>query len=105
MATKGTPRRPEAPAPVSSYRDDHQKDVVNRLRRVEGQMRGLVEMIQSGRSCEEVALQMSAARKAMDRTFYRMMACSLMEAIHESETDAQAIVEVERAAHLLDKFG
>lgn len=105
MATKGTPRRPEAPDPVSSYRDDHQKDVVNRLRRVEGQVRGLVEMIQSGRSCEEVALQMSAARKAMDKTFYRMMACSLMEAIHESETDAQAIVEVERAARLLDKFG
>ncbi|MDI1268486.1 MAG: metal-sensitive transcriptional regulator [Polaromonas sp.] len=105
MATKGTPRRPEAPAPVSSYRDDHQKDVVNRLRRIEGQVRGLVEMIQSGRSCEEVALQMSAARKAMDKTFYRMMACSLMEAVHESTTDAQAIVEVERAAHLLEKFG
>lgn len=105
MATKGTPRRTEAPVPASSYREDHQKDVLNRLRRVEGQVRGLIEMIQSGRSCEDVALQMSAARKAMDKTFYRMMACSLMEAVHESETDAQAMAEVERAAHLLEKFG
>lgn len=79
--------------------------MLNRLRRVEGQVRGLIEMIQSGRSCEDVALQMSAARKAMDRTFYRMMACALMEAVHESETDAQAMAEVERAAHLLEKFG
>ena len=40
---------------VSVYRADHQKDVVNRLKRIEGQVRGLVEMIQSGRPCEDVA--------------------------------------------------
>ena len=50
-------------------------------------MRGLVEMIQSGRSCEDVALQMSAARKAMDKAFYRMMACTVMEAVYDSETE------------------
>jgi hypothetical protein len=48
---------------------------------------------------------MSAARKAMDKTFYRMMACSVMEAVYESKTDAEAIVEVERSARLLEKFG
>lgn len=105
MATKSTLRHVDAPAPVSSYREDHQKDVVNRLRRIEGQVRGLVEMIQTGRSCEEVALQMSAARKAMDKTFYRMMACSVMEAVYESKTEEQAIVEVERSARILEKFG
>ncbi len=105
MAPKSTPLQPEAPAPVSSYRADHQKDVVNRLRRIEGQVRGLIDMIQGGRSCEEVALQMSAARKAMDKTFYRMMACSVMEAVYDSESEAQAIVEVERSARILEKFG
>ena len=105
MATKRIPRQPEAPAPISAYRADHQKDVVNRLRRIEGQVRGLIEMIQSERSCEEVALQMSAARKAMDKTFYRMMACSVMEAVYDAETDVQAIAEVERSARLLEKFG
>lgn len=62
-------------------------------------------MIQSGRPCEEVALQMSAARKAMDKTFYRMMACSVMEAVYESKTDEQAILEIERSTRLLEKFG
>ncbi len=102
MATESTP---DAPAALSDYRADHQKDVVNRLRRIEGQVRGLVEMIQNGRSCEEVATQMSAARKAMDKTFYRMMACSVMEAVYESKSDSEALLEVERSARILEKFG
>ena len=105
MATKKISHQPESATPVSDYRADHQKDVVNRLRRIEGQVRGLIEMIQSGRSCEEVAIQMSAARKAMDKTFFRMMACSVMEAVYDSKSEAQAIVEVERSARMLEKFG
>lgn len=102
MATHDTP---EATPALTGYRAEHQKDVVNRLRRIEGQVRGLVEMIQTGRSCEDVATQMSAARKAMDKTFYRMMACSIMEAVCEAKTDTEAREEVERSARLLEKFG
>jgi len=90
--------------PAEGYRGEHEKDMVNRLRRIEGQVRGLVDMIQSGRSCEEVATQMSATRKAMDKAFYRMMTCSLIEAVHESKSDEEAIIEVERSARLLEKF-
>jgi DNA-binding FrmR family transcriptional regulator len=81
---------------AQDYRQEHQKDMVNRLRRIEGQVRGLVDMIEGGRSCEEVATQMSATRKAMEKAFYRMMTCSLIEAVHESKTDEQAIAEVSR---------
>jgi len=105
MATKKVPSQAKATAAVSDYRADHQKDVLNRLRRIEGQVRGLVEMINNGRSCEEVALQMSAARKAMDKTFYRMMTCSVMEAVYDSKSEAQTRLEVERSARLLEKFG
>ena len=103
------PKRPTtAPAGgktrTATYREDHQKEVVNRLRRIEGQVRGVVEMIESGRPCEDVAQQMSAARKAMDKTFYRMVACSVIEAIHESASDEQAISQVERSAKILEKF-
>lgn len=109
MVTKKTPSQAKTAAAtaavVSDYRAEHQKDVLNRLRRIEGQVRGLVEMISNGRPCEEVALQMSAARKAMDKTFYRMMTCSVIEAVCDSKTDAQRLVEVERSARLLEKFG
>ena len=93
------------PAAGAGYRKEHERDMVNRLRRIEGQVRGLVDMIESGRSCEDIATQMSAARKAMDKAFYRMMTCSLIEAVQDSTTDEQAILEVERSARLLEKFG
>jgi DNA-binding FrmR family transcriptional regulator len=102
--------RKPAPAAVAAttaavLRADHQKDVINRLRRIEGQVRGVVEMIQEGRSCEDVALQMSAARKAMDKAFYRMMACTMIEAVNGAEDEARAMEEIEQATRLLEKFG
>jgi len=105
MASKKPTASGDAPSSAAVYRADHQKDVVNRLRRIEGQVRGLVEMIQSGRSCEEVALQMSATRKAMDKAFYRMMACSVIEAVYDADSEGKAIEEVEKSARLLEKFG
>ena len=105
MSKKPAVSADEAAKPTAVYRADHQKDVVNRLRRIEGQVRGLIEMIQDGRSCEDVALQMSAARKAMDKAFYRMMACTVIEAVYDAESETQAIEEVEKSARLLEKFG
>ncbi|WP_310567916.1 metal-sensitive transcriptional regulator [Hydrogenophaga sp.] len=86
----------------SSYRSEHQRDVINRLKRIEGQVRGLIDMVETGRPCEDVAQQMSAARKAMDKAFYRMMACSVMEAVSDSEGDPMR--EVERSTRILEKY-
>ncbi len=103
--TAATAATPSTPTDLTGgYRVDHEKDMVNRLRRIEGQVRGLVDMIQTGRTCEEIATQMSATRKAMDKAFFRMMTCTLIEAVHESKTDEEAIMEVERSARLLEKF-
>mgnify|MGYP003514274556 CR=1 FL=1 len=89
---------------TSAYRADHEKDVTTRLRKVEGQMRGLILMIESGRPCEDVAVQMAAARTALDKAFYRMMVCSMMEAAHASNIKQQTISDIERAARLLEKL-
>lgn len=106
MTTKisGSTNQSPKSAIALGYREEHQKDMVNRLRRIEGQVRGLVVMIEDGRSCEDVATQMSAARKAMERAFYRMMTCSLLEAVHTAESDEQTIQGVERSARLMEKF-
>jgi DNA-binding FrmR family transcriptional regulator len=93
-----------APTPATPYRAKHQREVLNRLKRIEGQVRGLIEMVHSGRPCEDVAQQMSAARKAMDKAFYRMMACSVMEAVAESQTEDQTLREVERSTRILEKY-
>ncbi len=89
---------------VSSYRSDHQRDVINRLKRIEGQVRGLIDMVDQGRPCEDVAQQMSAARKAMDKAFYRMMACTVMEAVSNAESEGDTLREVERSTKILEKY-
>jgi len=95
------PNEGAAHAP-SRYRSEHQRDVVNRLKRIEGQVRALIEMVEAGRPCEDVAQQMSAARKAMDKAFFRMMACSVMESVAVS--DDETLREVERSTRILEKY-
>ncbi len=88
----------------AAFRPDHQREVINRLKRIEGQVRGLIEMVDTSRPCEDVAQQMSAARKAMDKAFYRMMACTVMEAVSVSASEVDTFREVERSTRILEKY-
>ena len=92
------------PQGATPPRTEHQREVINRLKRIEGQVRGLIEMVDSSRPCEDVAQQMSAARKAMDKAFYRMMACTVMEAVAVSSSEVDAFREVERSTRILEKY-
>jgi DNA-binding FrmR family transcriptional regulator len=69
----------------------HRKDLVLRLKRVEGQLRGVQKMIENGDNCEKVGQQMAASRKALDRAFYQMIACALE---HQAGNDPRRISEV-----------
>jgi len=100
---KSLARRP-APGGDPGYRPEHHRDVINRLKRIEGQVRGLIEMVEAGRGCEDVAQQMAAARKAMDKAFYRMMACSVMDAVSESDSEINTFRQVERSTRILEKY-
>jgi DNA-binding FrmR family transcriptional regulator len=50
-------------------------EVLNRLRRAEGQIRGVQRMIEEGDSCQKISQQFSAVRKALDSTYLRMTMC------------------------------
>jgi DNA-binding FrmR family transcriptional regulator len=52
------------------------KKLIARLARVEGQLRGVQKMVASGQECETVAQQLSAARGALDKAFFEMIACA-----------------------------
>ena len=52
-------------------------DVLNRLRRAEGQLRGIQRMVESGEDCLKIGQQFSAVRKALDSTYLRMTMCFL----------------------------
>ncbi len=54
-----------------------QQDVVNRLRRVRGQVNGIIAMIEEGRECTDVVTQLAAASHALDRAGLRIVSDGL----------------------------
>ena len=55
--------------------DKSRTDLLNRLKRAEGQLRGIQRMIEEGDACLDIATQMAAVRKALDSTYVRMTMC------------------------------
>lgn len=78
--------------------------MVNRLRRVEGQIRAIADMVADGRPCEDVAQQMSAARRALERAYFYMMTCSMIEAVSEHAPDGVVQRDIQRVAEILQKY-
>ena len=50
------------------------KAVLNRLRRAQGQISGVIRMIEEGRDCEDVVTQLAAASRALDRAGFAIIA-------------------------------
>jgi CsoR family transcriptional regulator, copper-sensing transcriptional repressor len=48
--------------------DEEKRKILNRLRRLEGQVRGLQKMIDDGRECHDVLILLAGVRKALDAT-------------------------------------
>ena len=57
--------------------------VVRRLRRVEGQVGGVVRMLQEGRDCEDVVTQLAAASRALDRAGFALIAAGLEQCLSQ----------------------
>lgn len=55
----------------------HKKALQTRLARVEGQLRGVQRLIDEDVDCEQIAQQLAAARKALDKSFFHMVACMI----------------------------
>lgn len=60
------------------------EDVVRRLRRVEGQVAGIVRMIESGRDCADIVTQLAAASRALDRAGFRLLSSGMRQCITAS---------------------
>ncbi|KFK86219.1 hypothetical protein IX27_29095 [Streptomyces sp. JS01] len=61
------------------------KAVLNRLRRAQGQISGVIRMIEEGRDCEEVVTQLAAASRALDRAGFAIIATGLQQCLTEME--------------------
>ena len=64
--------------------------VINRLKRAQGQLSGVIKMLQEGRECEDVVTQMAAVSRALDRAGFAVVASGLKQCMIQ-EGDAAAL--------------
>ena len=91
---------------MSTIRDEkHKHDLVMRLKRVEGQVRGIQAMIEADEDCEKIAQQLSAGRRALDKAFFNVLACAIQAEPVAGATKAAIDKRLRDAAELLARFG
>jgi DNA-binding FrmR family transcriptional regulator len=64
------------------------KQIITRLRRARGQIDGVIGMIESGRGCRDVVIQLAAASSALNKAGYKLIATSMQECILDDSPDA-----------------
>jgi len=69
--------------------------VLNRLRRAQGQLAGVIAMIEAGRDCKDVVTQLAAVSRALDRAGFKIVASGMRQCLTESEEDAPPMTEQE----------
>jgi DNA-binding FrmR family transcriptional regulator len=70
---------------------DSHRDVIQRLRRLEGQIRGLQRMLEEGAECRDIVTQLAAAKGALDRVGFKLMSSALRECAVDESADADEL--------------
>jgi DNA-binding FrmR family transcriptional regulator len=73
-------------------------DVLWRLRRVQGQIGGIVRMIEEGRDCADVVTQLAAASRALDRAGFKIIATGMRQCMVQDDEGSRPmdVEELER---------
>ncbi|TFB21145.1 metal-sensitive transcriptional regulator [Filobacillus milosensis] len=83
---------------------EYDAKVKNRVKRLEGQLRGVLRMMEEGADCKEVITQLSASRTAIDRTIGVIVSNNLIECVQDAQENGEDTEDrVKEAVNLLVK--
>ncbi|MFH9412633.1 MULTISPECIES: metal-sensitive transcriptional regulator [Streptomyces] len=68
---------------------DELKSALNRLRRAQGQLAGVIRMIEEGRDCEDVVTQLAAVSRALDRAGFSIIATGLQQCMTSDDAEVR----------------
>ncbi|MFH8451172.1 metal-sensitive transcriptional regulator [Streptomyces fungicidicus] len=76
---------------------DRVRSAANRLKRAQGQLAGVVRMLEEGRDCEDVVTQLAAVNRALDRAGFSIVASGLEQCLtREGGADSLDTKKMER---------
>jgi DNA-binding FrmR family transcriptional regulator len=67
--------------------------ILKRVKRAHGQLGAVARMLEEGRNCDEIVIQMSAVSKAVNTAAFTLIAASLKECLIEGKTNQDAVTE------------
>ncbi len=70
-------------------------DVLARLKRVQGQVGGVIRMIEEGRNCSDVVTQLAAASRALDRAGFKIIATGMRQCLAEGDAGTRRVDEAQ----------
>lgn len=83
---------------------EYDKKIVNRLKRSDGQLHGVLNMMEEGKDCVDIVTQLSAVRSSIDRTISLVVAENLVECVQENIKEGSTGEErIQQAIELLMK--
>ncbi|MTH51899.1 metal-sensing transcriptional repressor [Bacillus mangrovi] len=83
---------------------EYNKNTLNRLKRIEGQIKGVIGMMEQGKDCRDIVIQLSAARNAIDRTMGVIVSQNLEDCVRENIAKGESTDHlVKQAVELLVK--
>ena len=73
--------------------DENRKKVLNRLRRIEGQIRGLERMVEREAPCDDILTQLNAATAAMKKTGVAIIQANMRRCVKEAAGDPDKTID------------
>jgi CsoR family transcriptional regulator, copper-sensing transcriptional repressor len=86
------------------HTEESVRQVINRLSRIEGHIRGIKSMVQSDRPCPDVLVQVAAVRGALDRVARMILDEHLTQCIARAAEEGNIQNEIEALKAALDRF-
>ncbi len=70
---------------MPELKPEDMRPVINRIKRAQGQLAGVLRMLEEGRECEDVVTQLAAVSKALDRAGFAIVATGLQQCLTEGD--------------------
>ena len=80
------------------------RDLVPRLRRIEGQVRGISRMVEERRYCIDIIQQLTAARKALDQVSLKIMNGHINTCVSTAIRKREGKQKISELMHTINRF-
>lgn len=90
--------------PVVPRTDEEKQAVINRLKRIEGQVRGIQRMVEEDRYCVDILVQISAINAALKKVGYTVTERHMKHCISHAINDGDGDLAIEELLEVMKHF-